>query len=89
MASFIHKPEWKLQRPATVTLEEVAYELQISVRTARRRVQDKTIPAVKVGLFWRVPASYIEDLRNGSSPNTLRGMHDPQEALPAGHTYKN
>lgn len=85
--ALIPKPEWKLQRPATVTLEQVAYELQISVRTARRRVLDRTIPGHKVGAFWRVPVSFIEDLRNGSSPNPLRGMHEPQTALPAGNPY--
>jgi excisionase family DNA binding protein len=85
-----------MPRTATVTLQQVAAELQISVRTARRRVADGSIPATRFGVFWRIPASFIDELRGAPAsgspddsltlpPRTIR--HAEKAQAPAGNPY--
>lgn len=78
-----------MPRPAVITLEQVAQELQLSMRTVYRRVKDGSIPAFKMGSVWRCPVSYIDRL-NGApavpSPTLTTGdHHESKETLPAGH----
>jgi excisionase family DNA binding protein len=86
-----------MPRPATVTLQQVAEELQISERTAYRRVKDGSIPAFKMGSMWRCSASYLDELRGvptiapstGSHTLLLAEDQNAEEApAPARFTYK-
>jgi excisionase family DNA binding protein len=85
-----------MSRPATVTLQQIADELQISERTAYRRVKDGSIPAFKIGSVWRCRASYLDELRgvptiapSTGSHTLLSEIHDAEEAPPpARHYYK-
>lgn len=45
-----------------LSLNEVAARLGVSVKTARRRVSDGTLPAVRIGRLIRVPASALESV---------------------------
>ena len=75
-----------MPRPATVTLEQVSAELQLSMRTIYRRVKDGSIPAFKMGSVWRCPASYVDKLRSDPSATLASGAaHEQEKAIPAGN----
>lgn len=49
--------------PDYLSLDDVAARLGVSVKTARRRVADGTLPAVRIGRrLIRVPASALESV---------------------------
>lgn len=48
--------------PDYLTLDDVAARLGVSVKTARRRVADGTLPAVRIGRLIRVPASALDSV---------------------------
>jgi excisionase family DNA binding protein len=83
-----------MRRPATATLEEVAFELQISMRTVYRRIKDDSIPAFKMGAFWRVRRAWLDEMRGEaatlSEPSTpARGPHAEKAAPPARNAQKD
>ena len=53
------------------TVEEVAQRLNISIRTVRRRIEDKTLPVVRFGRLVRIRpevlAALISDTRTGDA----------------------
>lgn len=52
-----------------MTISQVAEYLQISEMTTYKLVQNREIPAFKIGRHWRVKkedlSEYIEELKNG------------------------
>lgn len=54
-------------------VREVCEVLDISERTVYRRVNDKTLPAVKFGSTWRFPRPLIEAIRDGKSCPMMAG----------------
>jgi excisionase family DNA binding protein len=49
------------KRPKYLTPKELAYQLDVSERTAYRFCENGQVPAFKVGSRWRVPAdNYLE-----------------------------
>lgn len=81
-----------MRRPAVITLQQVAQELQISERTVYRRVKDGSIPAFKMGCLWRCPVSYIDNLRGevpGSSHTLSSGdLNEEKTSLSAGNAFE-
>ncbi len=51
--------------PETLTVEEVATILRISVQSVRRLLRDKELPGVRVGKYWRVPRVALEAFLDG------------------------
>jgi excisionase family DNA binding protein len=62
-----------------LSLREAGRALGFSQYTARRRVADGTLPAVRIGGVFRVPVSAIEDLAHGRV--SLVNDHDPRVAV--------
>ncbi len=52
--------EGKRPEPEFMTLEEVAEYLRISINTLYKMVQQKRIPALKVGRLWRFRKDEID-----------------------------
>ncbi len=51
--------------PETLTVEEVAIVLRVSVQAVRRLLRKGEIPGIRVGKFWRVPRSALEAFLSG------------------------
>ena len=51
--------------PETLTVDEVAAVLRISVQAVRRLLRRGELPGVRVGKLWRIPRSALEAFLSG------------------------
>jgi excisionase family DNA binding protein len=51
--------------PTTFTAQQLAAELHVSVASIMRRIHDGSLPAFRIGRFWRIRAEVVEALKNG------------------------
>ena len=54
-----------------LTVEEVAYILQVSSQTIRKLIHENKLFAIRVGKNFRVPVEYIEKLKSNDGRRVL------------------
>ena len=60
-----------MRKRELLTPDEVADYLKVPVTTIWRWCRENTIPAVKIGKYWRIPASDLDDFIDHGSNRWL------------------